>query len=243
MTLQEAIKHRISRRTYLETPICPSKLEAIQQQIDECNRKGNLSITLIEKGGAVFEDFTKSYGMFKGVSTIIALKGKKDVEHLKEKCGYFGEYLVLEATASGLGTCWVGGTFDKNNPIFHLAENEKLVAIITIGNVDKNTTFKEDVIHKINHRKSRDLERFYIAEETPPYWFLKGIKAVQRAPSAVNRQKYKFTYKDGIVTAFSEDNTPSGLIDLGIAKANFAIAANGRFEFGNGGVFRPNLIA
>ena len=243
MTLQEAIDKRISRRTYLETPICHSKLETIQQAIEKYNRKGDLSIQLIENGRDTFSGFFKSYGMFKGVNTLIALKGKKADEHLKEKCGYWGEYLVLEAESLGLGSCWVGATFDKNNSLFQLADDEELVCVITIGNVDENMTFKENTIRKIIHRKVRGLDEFYVAKEVPPHWFLNGVEAVRKAPSAVNRQKYKFAYTDGIVSAFSEDNTQFGLVDLGIAKAHFAIASNGKFEFGNNGVFRPNLLA
>ena len=243
MNLQEAINRRISRRTYLETPIDSSALEVIQQSISDYNRKGDLSITLIEEGRDAFAGFFKSYGMFKGVNTLIALQGKKEDEHLQEKCGYWGEHLVLEAISLGLGTCWVGVTFDKNNSFFQLNDNETLACVITIGNVNESTTFKENMIRKMIHRKVRNLEDFYIAEEMPPFWFLKGIEAVCKAPSAVNRQKYKFAYTKGIVSAFSEDNTQFGLVDLGIAKAHFSIAADGKFEFGNNGVFRPNLLA
>lgn len=32
---------------------------------------------------------------------------------LKEKVGYYGEQLILKVTELGLGSCWVGGTFDR----------------------------------------------------------------------------------------------------------------------------------
>jgi hypothetical protein len=37
---------------------------------------------------------------------LIALKGKKSDEHLNEKLGYYGDYLLLEAVRQDLGTCW-----------------------------------------------------------------------------------------------------------------------------------------
>ena len=44
------------------------------------------------------------YGGFKNVSNYIALIGPKDRE-LDEKCGYFGEKLVLYAQSLGLNSC------------------------------------------------------------------------------------------------------------------------------------------
>lgn len=242
MTLQEAIFYRASRRNYLQTSIEPLKLQILQDRITSFNQKAGLSMMLMENGSEAFNGFSKSYGMFRGVRSLIVFKGKASDENLKEKCGYYGEYIVLEATRLGLGTCWVGGTFDKRNAIFDINEGEEFVCVITIGNVIEKLSFKENMIWKINHRKERSLESFYIAEETPPHWFLKGIEAVKKAPSAVNRQKYKFTY-NGTVSAYTEDTIQYAMIDLGIAKAHFSIAANGRFELGNNGIFRPHLIA
>lgn len=235
MTLQEAINKRISRRTYLDIPINQSKLDNVHQMIDKYNEESGLNIFLIIDGSNVFNGLTKSYGMFRGVKTIIALKGKKDDENLDEKAGYYGELIVLEATGLGLGTCWVGASFDKSSQIFDVKDHEKLVCVITVGNTPENNTFKENMIRKMSHRKVKPAENFYISDTTPPQWFLEGIQAVQKAPSAINRQKYKFTYKNDIVTAFSENSYRYDMIDLGIAKAHFVIAAGGNFEWGNNG--------
>ncbi|MCL1873280.1 MAG: hypothetical protein FWF85_04100, partial [Clostridiales bacterium] len=39
-------------------------------------------------------------------------KGTKDAIGL-ERLGYYGELWLLQATALGLATCWVGGTFKR----------------------------------------------------------------------------------------------------------------------------------
>lgn len=67
------------------------------------------------------------------------------------------------------------------------------------------------------------------------------MRAVQKAPSAVNRQPVVFTYKGGIVTALVENTVGDGFaLDLGIAKLHFELGAGGgTWAFGNGAEFTP----
>lgn len=238
MNLLEAINQRKSRRSYLNIPIGKSNLDIIQKLIDECNNKNDLTIQLIEDGSSAFNGLRKSYGMFKNVRTLIALKGKKEDINVKEKLGYHGELIILESTILGLGTCWVGGTFDKNDRVFNLNEEEEMSCVITIGHVSEDMSFKENMIRKMAHGRIKPLEHFYESDITPPQWFIDGIKAVQVAPSAVNKQDYKFTYEKNTIKAFTNNRSPYSMIDLGIAKAHFAIATNGRFEYGNPGLYK-----
>ena len=232
----EAIAQRKSRRSYLATSIEDHKLNAIQDLIEKYNKDANLSIRIIKDGSESFNGIKKSYGLFSGVKTLIALIGKKDDMHLKEKIGYYGELLVLEATKFNLGTCWVGGTFDSKSGIFTTMEDELLVIVITIGNV-ANETLKEKLVHKIATRKTKALNEFYTADLPVPKWFVNGLEAVQKAPSAQNRQPVKFAYKEDEIRVFVEGSYKFDLIDLGIAKAHFSIATGGRFELGNYGKF------
>lgn len=237
MTLLEAIDCRISRRSFLTSPIASSKLEAIQVLINQYNREQRLNIELVVNGENAFNGLRKSYGMFSGIKILIVLKGDADVACVEEKLGFFGEYLVLEATRQGLGSCWVGGTFDRNSKAFNLSDDEILSCVIPIGNVPEEERFKERFIRKIARGKEKPLGHFYTADTTPPQWFMDGIKSVQKAPSAVNRQKYKFEYLQGVVRAHSEDTSQYAMVDLGIAKAHFVIAAGGQFEFGDNGMY------
>jgi len=231
----EAINTRISRRTYLDTPIEAKKLQQLENIIDKYNKEADLSMALVPDGSSAFSGLRKSYGMFKNVRSIIVLKGKKEDPNLNEKTGQFGEMLVLEATKMGLGTCWVGGTFDRDNTVLKAGANEELTCVITIGNVVSDQSFKEKMIRNLTHRKTKPVEAFYEADTAVPQWFLAGIQAVQKAPSAVNLQPVKFEYKKGEVTAFVKEER--FLTDLGIAKAHFSLTAGGTFEFGNHGKF------
>ncbi|QNO14032.1 nitroreductase family protein [Alkalicella caledoniensis] len=192
---------------------------------------------IIEDARDAFNGFRKSYGMFSNVRTIITLAGKTNDPHLKEKAGHYGELLVLEATELNLGTCWVGGTFEKKNPIFKVADDETLVCVLTIGNVNEENTFKESIIYKLTLRKIKPLKDLYVSDAETPNWFIKGMEAVQKAPSAINRLPVKFEYKNGVVSASTPDTMVYDLIDLGIAKVHFSLTVGGHFELGNKGKF------
>ena len=233
MNLKEAIYNRISRRTYLKEPIESNKINILKELIGQYNAKSDLSIEFLQDGSNAFNGLAKSYGMFKNVQSLLVMKGNKTDIHLKEKAGYYGELLILEATKLGLGTCWVGGTFDKNNKVFNLKENEEMVCVITIGNVASTTSTKENLIRSITHRKSRPLEYFYTSDTTPPQWLIEGVKAVQAAPSANNRQAYRLEYKNSDTFIKIEEKSVYDLMDLGIAKAHFELTAEGKFDLGN----------
>lgn len=237
MELIDAIDIRCSRRKYTNEAIPDEKLKSLQELIEEVNKEGNLHLQLVLKDGRAFQSIKKSYGLFSGVENYIGLVGKED-KLLREKIGYFGERLVLEATSLGLGTCWVGGTFDKDACPCKLEAGEILIGVIAIGNVPKEHTFKEKVILKATHRKTKAAEEMYEAEGVVPDWFKAGMKAVQKAPSAINKQPVKFYYKNSSVTAKVSGDKDHEEIDLGIAKLHFEIGAKvGKWQWGNGGRF------
>lgn len=234
----EAIDLRQSRRAYLPQPMDTAQLTKLQTEIDQCNKESGLSIQLVEDGREAFSGFNLSYGMFQGVRSYIALIGKTSDEHLKEKAGYYGEKLVLEATKLGLGTCWVGGTFNRSNCASTIHADETLVLIITIGMVPAKKPFRENAIYKLAHRKTKSLEQLYSSDTTTPDWLLGGMKCVQKAPSAVNLQPVQFRFEKGSLLAEVKNANSYQLIDLGIAKLHFELGAgNGRFELGNRGIY------
>lgn len=236
MTNIEAIDNRRSRRLYLQTPIEGEKLMVLQQLIDLYNQKSGLSIRFVEDGSAAFDGLRKSYGLFSGVRSLLAMIGKREDVDLKEKLGYYGELLVLEATKMDLGACWVGGTFDRNSHIVTLADDEVLVCVIPIGNTEE-LSFREKMVHQMVARKSKTIGEMLISDVKVPGWISDGLKAVQKAPSAVNHQPVRFEFKAGVLKASVEDDGKFNLVDLGIAKAHFEIAANGYFKTGNEGEF------
>lgn len=236
MTVEQVVAARVSRRSYL-----PDKLDGAQKARFETlaarMAAAGVRIGLVEDGAAAFARFGKSYGMFSGVHSFFALIGRTDDPAAGEKLGYFGELLVLEACAMGLGTCWVGGTYDAAACPCALGAGEKLFCIVTVGRCAQKRGVKEALVYRFAHRGTKDLEELFTSETPVPAWFLEGMQAVRRAPSALNRQPVQFRYEEGAVSASVPDLAQHRDLDLGIAKAHFALVAGGRWEWGNGGRF------
>lgn len=124
MNLTEAMKERHSVRQYKQQPLSAEAVSALQAEIDACNRESGLNIQLVTDEPKAFNGFMAHYGKFSGVRNYIALIGKKD-SLLDEKCGYYGERLVLKAQQLGLNTCWVAMTYSKVKTAFSIGRDEK----------------------------------------------------------------------------------------------------------------------
>ena len=127
MTLSDAVSTRISLRAYLPDPISPEQVRQLTKAIEQYNARSGLHIQLICERPEPFSSLSKSYGMLSGVRNYLVFAGPASDPDLEEKCGYYGELIILTATTMGLGTCWVGGTYDQRSCLCHLAEGEKLV--------------------------------------------------------------------------------------------------------------------
>ncbi len=243
MNYIDAINQRISRRSYLATPIAPEKLEVLQKEIELVNEQSGLTVTFLEDASEAFEG-AKSYGMFQGVRSVLVLKGDKNAEHLKEKVGYYGERLILMAQQLDLGTCWVGGTFDKSAKEFSTAENEEIICVVPIGNVG-NTTLKEKAMRTGIRRHSKSIEEMIRADRPLTEEETEAMKLVQLAPTARNTQKAVFCFAGSRISAEVPDDSFFDLVDLGICKLHFeegmkTLFPQGHFSWGNAGVFQTN---
>ena len=159
--------------------------------------------------------------MLSGVRNYAGLIAGNGDDRAREKLGYYGELLMLHAVTMGLGACWVGGSFDRKSCPFGLAEGEKILCTITLGYAKEKNSARESLIYGVTHRKTKALEQLYRSDVPAPEWFLDGMRAVQKAPSAVNRQPVLFAYEGGKVTAsLLEGGDP---LDLGIAKLHFEL--------------------
>ena len=238
MKLEEAIDIRCSNRKYLATPIEIDILEKLRFSIEKYNKEANLNLQLVLNNGAAFKGLSKSYGLFTGVENYIALVGEEN-DNFKEKIGYYGEKIVLEATQLGLGTCWVGGTFDKNLCDCNVNAGEVFFCVITLGYVAPKLSFKEKAISKAIHFKKKSIDELYEADCDLPKWFLDGMVAVQKAPSAVNKQPVTVHFKAGIVSASVKHSLTYESVDMGIAKLHFEIGSGGGiWQWGNNAKFR-----
>lgn len=229
-----AMENRVSRRKFEGELITNLEKEKIVSLINQLNEASGLTMEFIEDGSSAFQKLRKSYGLFTNVRSLILMKGKKEDKDLKEKLGYYGEDLVLAITDLGLGTCWVGGTFDKDELM--IDSGEELACVVVVGKVAA-PSLTEKMVRSVTHRKVKSMEERIISDQPLPQWVQNGMKAVLLAPSAKNTQKAIFKYEDNILSAQIVDDYAMDLIDLGIAKKHFELEAGGKFELGNGGIF------
>ena len=213
MDLLEAIKSRHSVRSYTDKKIEGETLTQLRQTVDECNQKSGLSIQLCLNEPNAFTGMMARYGKFQNVKNYIALIGKKD-NNLEEKCGYYGETIVLKAQQLGLNTCWVAMTYSKGKSAAVVKPGEKLVIVIALGYGET-----AGVQHKL-----KAIEELSRVNSAAPEWFSAGVEAAQLAPTAMNQQKFRFELDGNLVKA----SAGSGFytkVDLGIAKYHFEIGA------------------
>ena len=214
MNLLEMMKQRHSVRQYTDRSIEPEKRRALDELTGEINRKAGLHIQIVYEEPKCFDSMMAHYGKFTGVKNYIALVGPKS-STLDESLGYYGEQLVLKAQELGLGTCWVAMTHGKSRA--EIAKGEKQVCLIALGYGSTN-----GVAHK-----NKALTEVSNYRNDMPEWFLDGVKAALLAPTAMNQQKFFFTWQpDGTVKAACGKGFYTRL-DLGIVKYHFE-AVSGR---------------
>jgi nitroreductase len=238
MTLLEAVDIRRSRRKYLPGPIDARTKAALAALAAEYGEKSGARVELAFGEPAAFDGLRKTYGLLTGVRNYAGLIARKGDSEAIERLGYYGELLMLHAVALGLGTCWVGGSFDRACCPFTLTDCDEIVCTITLGVTKEKNSLRESFIYGATHRKTKTIEQMMSADSPAPEWFLAGMQAVQKAPSAVNRQPVAFSWKGGVVTAGLASVSDSSLLDLGIAKLHFELGAGrGKWAWGNNAAF------
>ena len=213
MNLEEAVKTRHSIRQYQNKPLETEVISELQTEIDTCNQESGLHIQLVINEEKAFNGFMAHYGKFEGVSNYIAMIGKTSHE-LDEKCGYYGERLVLRAQQLGLNTCWVAMTYSKIKTAFVIDQGEKLCVVIALG---------YGKTQGISH-KSKTIQEVTKVNGKMPDWFKNGVEFALLAPTAMNQQKFLFSLNGNKVTIKSKIGFYTK-IDLGIVKYHFEIGA------------------
>lgn len=208
----ELIRKRHSVRQYLDKEIPDDTRKQLDAYTEEMNSKGNLHIQIFYDEPECFSSRRASYGKFENANNYIVMAGKK-ANDLDERCGYYGEMLVLKAQELGLNTCWVALTHGKSKAV--IAPDEKEVIIISLG---YGKTQGAD-------RKSKSAVDVSNAASDSPEWFRNGVEAALLAPTAINQQKFKLERNGNTVSAKAGMVGPCLKIDLGIVKCHFEIGA------------------
>ena len=218
MDIKEAIKERHSVRQFKDLPVKSEDREKLEALIKDCNAESGLNIQLVIDDPECFDTFLAHYGKFKNAKNYIAMVGSKSLEKLDEKCGYYGQKIVLEAQALGLNTCWVAGTYGKGKCKANKNAGEKIVCVIALGYGEN-----QGLAHK-----SKPLSKLCTVPEADlpdaPVWFREGLEAAILAPTALNQQKFLVSL-EGDEAAVTTKGGIMTRLDIGIVKYNFEAAS------------------
>lgn len=163
---------------------------------------------------------------------------------IEELIGYVGEAAVLEATALGLDTCWVAGFFSPGltESLIGAGTGETVFAVSPLGHAAHALSGKEKYVFQMSRPKKRlKLEHIALGlfNKDWPHWAVAGIRAVQTAPSATNRQPWRFRLDGDTVVLATNGPDSYGVskrIDCGIAMLHFELGVR---QAGRDGHWEP----
>lgn len=246
-SVEETVKKRFSVRNYKDQPIEPDKQKAIESFIDSLDNPFGPDIkfhTLDIKTGSNTQKLG-TYGVIKGARHYIGTTITLEPMAL-EALGYEFEALVLYLADLGLGTCWLGGTFDRQSfsSAMKIAAGEIFPIITPYGYAADHKHFKEKAMRKlIKADQRKEWHQLFFSDDfqSPLSEATAGdlafaLEMVRLGPSASNKQPWRillnddgchfYEYKEpGYSKAFAYDIQR---VDMGIAAAHFDFAMKER---------------
>jgi nitroreductase len=242
------IKKRVSCRTYADKPVEEKILQEFNclvaaQHAGPCGNKPKYQLINLDMTEPAQWKKLGTYGVIKNARLFLAgtiKKGNKAVEDY----GYCMESLILQATAFGLGTCWMAGTFSASGfaQAIKLQEDELLPAISPVGYRADRQSFAEKIFRLSagsDHRKPWP-DLFFAGNFSTPLTqaqagkYSDALENIRLAPSASNKQPWRIL-RDTATNAFhfylerafgyKLREVPIQDIDMGIAMNHFELTA------------------
>lgn len=222
MITVETIRERHSVREYDGRSLAQAEFDALGAVVEECARESGLDIQLVGDNPEVFNVIAR-FGLIRGCRTHVAfvVDDAKASDATKasvdEVIGYWGQKIVLAAQDMGLNTCWCALCSRKKSRAV-VAPGKKVRLVIAVGH-GKTQGFP---------RKTKSIGALSSVEcAKAPAWFAAAMEAAQLAPTAMNNQNFKITLLcDGKTVRIEAPQSGLNVIDEGIVRRNFEIAAN-----------------
>lgn len=226
---ERAIAARVSRRRYLPRDPDPSLLQRLEDHCARFRPLGAARALLVSPCPPdLFRGIVGSYGSIRGATSCLVFAGPAGAE---AQVGYVGEAAVLEATALGLGTCWVGGLFrpDALGGRAALAPGERVWAVAAVGIPPDRKSLEERLMAGIaRSRTRRPAEELARGVGGWPAWAARAVAAARLAPSALNRQPWRFRREGGTLVLCAEGPDTYAIpkrLDCGIALLHAELGA------------------
>jgi len=242
--IEEAVRKRYSVRNYSDLPISEETMSSIKEFISNLSNPFGPKVTFHYLDNANPQESQKlgTYGVIKGAKKYIGTT-IKDEPFALEALGYEMEALMLYLASLGLGTCWLGGTFDRESfaTAMKVEKGELFPAITPYGYPAEKKHIKEVAMRTLIKADQRvDWSKIFFENdfnsplsEDQAGEFAFPLEMLRLGPSASNKQPWRIVLRDGAFH-FYEDKEPGysdrftydiQKIDIGIAAAHFDLAA------------------
>lgn len=266
--IQTTIRQRYSCRTYSPAPIPPAQREALA---DYCaaqhagplgNRLRFVLLAATEEERQALRGLG-TYGFIRNPTGFIVgavTRGAYDLEDF----GFVLEEVVLHATALGLGTCWLGGSFTRSSFAARLGlrDDEVMPAVVATG-LPAEQRFWLDRMVRAAARGDQRLpwdRLFFDGDFAHPLTpdaagaYADALEMVRLAPSASNKQPWRIVRVGEVWHVYLQrtpNYPPRGAelwverdlqrVDIGIAMAHFALTLEQGGQRGRWIVADPGL--
>jgi nitroreductase len=271
----ELVKQRFSCRSYTEKPIEGEKRQLLEDflsrpQIGPFGTQARFSLIAATEEDRKALKGLGTYGFIKGATGFIVGAMGNGAKSL-EDFGYLMERIILFATDVGLGTCWLGGTFNKSGfaKKISVGNRESIPAITAIGHMsDKQHAVGRMIRQGAKADKRLPWKTMFFADAfgnplTPetagPH--ATPLEMVRLGPSASNKQPWRIVRKDNAWHFYLQRTkgyrgkwvtkllkvADIQRLDMGIAMCHFELAADelglkGRWELGEPEIEKPEEL-
>ncbi len=241
--VQESVNARYSVRNYSDRPIDAETRQAIEDFINDLDNPfaSQVNFHYLDQNAMQGQEKLGTYGVIKGARQYIGTTIKSEPEAL-EAVGYELEAVMLYLANQGIGTCWLGGTFDRAGfaSAMNVGEDEIFPIITPYGYPAAKKHVKEVMMRKlIKADQRKDWQELFFQNDfntaltTAQAGDLEfALEMVRLAPSASNKQPWRvvltntgchfYEYKEpGYSDRFPYDIQR---IDMGIAACHFDLA-------------------
>ncbi len=273
-TLQAIIRRRFSCRTYEKKPLAAQVRQQLEDALAQATRgplgsRARFQLIAASEADRAALKGLGTYGFIKNPAGFIAGAVESSEKGLAD-LGYLMEKLVLDATALGLGTCWLGGTLNKSRfaQAIDLQAGESMPATVSVGYPASQPRARDVLLRQVvrsNKRLPWSVLFFDGAFDVPLGHESAGeyagpLDMLRLGPSASNKQPWRIVRQDacwhfyvqrtpgyGQVSVGSVKMADLQRVDIGIAMCHWALTAeasnlSGAWQVGDPGLDRPDAL-
>ena len=231
----DAVRKRSSVRSFLSAKLKDEDEKKFTQFLEDISEMYHgIRIKYVPEGfQEVAKGFIGSYGKIDGAESYLVCLAEKNTPYKDEKVGYMGEAAVLEAVSMGISSCWVTGTYKKEDVAKQITiqDNEMIKSVIALGYAKDKKKLSEKLLKTIvSSEKRKPLEELCEGgvDEDWPNWVKTALETARLAPSAINRQPWRFKVDKNSITvklADEKGDKASKKLDCGISMLHLEVGA------------------